>query len=101
MKEKMGTTGLIFNEPLLWEKGSQGRKGMSLPRPDVEDVPLDEALIGEGPDFPDLSELDVEYIKKHKIPNDVVKNLAKEVYDTLMKEGEYDRAITVAEHYKL
>jgi len=49
----------------------------------------------------DLSELDVEYIKKHKIPNDVVKNLAKEVYDTLMKEGEYDRAITVAEHYKL
>jgi glycine dehydrogenase subunit 2 len=59
MKEKMGTTGLIFNEPLLWEKGSPGRKGMSLPRRDVDAAPLDDALVGEGPDFPDLSELDV------------------------------------------
>ncbi len=24
---KAGTTGLIFNEPLLWEKGKKGRKG--------------------------------------------------------------------------
>jgi glycine dehydrogenase subunit 2 len=59
MKEKMGTTGLIFNEPLLWEKGSPGRKGMSLPRKDVDDFPLDASLKGDGPDFPDLSELDV------------------------------------------
>jgi glycine dehydrogenase subunit 2 len=36
-KDKMGTTGLIFNEPLLWEKGSPGRKGMSLPRRDVDE----------------------------------------------------------------
>jgi len=59
MKEKMGTTGLIFNEPLLWEKGSTGRTGLSLPRRDVDEAPLDDALVGEGPDFPDLSELDV------------------------------------------
>jgi hypothetical protein len=49
----------------------------------------------------DLSKLDAEYIKKHKVPGDVVKKLAKEVYDTLMEKGEYDRAITVAGHYKL
>jgi glycine dehydrogenase subunit 2 len=59
IKDKMGTTGLIFNEPLLWEKGSPGRKGISLPRRDVAETPLDEALLGDGPDFPDLSELDV------------------------------------------
>ncbi|BBO83676.1 putative glycine dehydrogenase (decarboxylating) subunit 2 [Desulfosarcina ovata subsp. sediminis] len=59
MKEKMGTTGLIFNEPLLWEKGSPGRTGISLPRRDVDEAPLDKALTGDGPDFPDLSELDV------------------------------------------
>ena len=59
MKEKMGTTGLIFNEPLLWEKGSPGRTGISLPCRDVEEAPLDAHLMGEGPDFPDLSELDV------------------------------------------
>jgi glycine dehydrogenase subunit 2 len=59
MKDKMGTTGLIFNEPLLWEKGSPGRKGLSLPRRDVDVAPLDDALAGDGPDFPDLSELDV------------------------------------------
>ncbi|BBO77190.1 glycine dehydrogenase [Desulfosarcina widdelii] len=59
IKDKMGTTGLIFNEPLLWEKGSPGRTGISLPRRDVEKAPLDEKLVGDGPDFPDLSEPDV------------------------------------------
>ena len=59
MSEKMGTTGLIFNEPLLWEKGSKGRTGISLPASDVEEAPLDSALVGDGPDFPDLSEPDV------------------------------------------
>jgi len=59
MIEKMGTTGLIFNETLLWEKGSPGRTGLSLPRRDVAETPLDDALIGDGPAFPDLSELDV------------------------------------------
>ncbi len=59
MREFPGATGLILNEPLLWEKGKKGRCGMSLPRRDVEPAPLDEALVGEGPDFPDLSEIDV------------------------------------------
>jgi glycine dehydrogenase subunit 2 len=59
MRESIGTTGLIMNEPFLWEKGRKGRKGFSFPRRDVEPSPLDRELIGEGPDFPDLSEIDV------------------------------------------
>jgi len=59
MKESLGTTGLILNEPLLWEKGRKGRCGFSLPRRDVESFPLSPELTGEGPDFPDLSEVDV------------------------------------------
>ncbi len=56
---KQGATGLIMNEPLLWEKGKKGRIGFSLPEADVDTYPLDEGLIGSGPDFPDLSEVDV------------------------------------------
>ena len=59
MKETLGTTGLIFNEPLLWEKGKKGRCGFSLPRRDVAEHPVDQTLQGPGPDFPDLSEVDV------------------------------------------
>jgi len=59
MKDTVGTHGLVFNEPLLWEKGKAGRNGFSPPRQDVPESPLDAALAGEGPDFPDLSEVDV------------------------------------------
>jgi len=59
MQESVGAKGLIFNEPLLWEKGAEGRCGFSLPRRDVDAFPVDEALCGDGPDFPDLSESDV------------------------------------------
>jgi glycine dehydrogenase subunit 2 len=59
MKEYPGTTGLILNEPLLWEKGQTGRCGFSLPRRDVESSPSEESLFGEGPGFPDLSEVDI------------------------------------------
>jgi glycine dehydrogenase subunit 2 len=59
MKESLGTNGLILNEPFLWEKGKKGRRGFSLPRRDVEFSSLNEDLTGEGPDFPDLSEVDV------------------------------------------
>ena len=59
MIDTLGTSGLILNEPLLWEKGRKGRSGFSLPRRDVESSPLDPALTGDGPDFPDLSEVDV------------------------------------------
>ncbi|MEA1971153.1 MAG: aminomethyl-transferring glycine dehydrogenase subunit GcvPB [Thermodesulfobacteriota bacterium] len=59
MKKLQGASGLIFNEPLLWEKGKKGRRGFSMPRRDVVPSPLDEGLAGDGPDFPDLSEVDV------------------------------------------
>ena len=59
MKEPTGTTGLILNEPLLWEKGKKGRCGFSLPQSDVDASPLADELTGNGPDFPDLSEVDV------------------------------------------
>ena len=49
----------------------------------------------------DLSKLDEEYIKKYKIPEDIVKGLATELYDILMKKNDHDRAITLAEHYDL
>ena len=59
MKEYPGTTGLIFNEPLLWEKGKKGRLGFSTPPRDVASSDLAREFIGDGPDFPDLSEVDV------------------------------------------
>ncbi|WP_300458254.1 aminomethyl-transferring glycine dehydrogenase subunit GcvPB [Desulfobacula sp.] len=59
MNEQPGTSGLIFNEPLLWDKSRKGRCAMSLPKPDVERTLLDEHLTGDAPDLPQLSELDV------------------------------------------
>ena len=59
MQEMLGTTGLILNEPLLTERGKRGRCGISLPRRDVESFPIDESITGGGPDFPDLSEVEV------------------------------------------
>ena len=59
MERHIGTTGLVLNEPLLWEKGRKGRCGYSIPKRDVDSFPLDEDLLGEGPDFPGLSEVDV------------------------------------------
>jgi len=59
MSNTVGTTGLILNEPLLWEKGNKGRTGFSMPKRDVDISPPDPELVGDGPDFPDLSEVDV------------------------------------------
>lgn len=59
MMNSLAETGLILNEPLLWEKGRIGRQGFSLPQSDIDSKPLDEKLTREGVDFPDLSELDV------------------------------------------
>ncbi len=59
MTDSLGTTGLILNEPLLWEKGRKGRCGFSLPRRDVPVSDLDPHLTGTGPDFPELSEVDL------------------------------------------
>lgn len=54
-----GTQGLIFKEPLLWEKSKPGRCGISIPLADVEVSPLDPDLVGEAPSLPELYELDV------------------------------------------
>ncbi len=59
MKKTPGISGLIFEEPLLWEKGKAGRRGMSIPASDVPAAELPMELQGAGPDFPDLSEVDV------------------------------------------
>jgi len=59
MNETLGTTGLIMNEPLLWEKGRKGRCGISIPKSDVAPAPLDSEFAGDEPDFPNLSEVDV------------------------------------------
>ncbi len=56
-----GGSGLILDEPLLWEKGKKGRTAFSMPRQDVPEASdqLDEKLLGAVPDFPDLGELDL------------------------------------------
>lgn len=59
MKSGPGKSGLIMDEPLLWEKGKLGRNGMSIPESDVPAASLPDNLCGEGPDFPDLSEVEV------------------------------------------
>ncbi len=59
MTRRPGTHGLIFNESQLWEKSRKGRCAVSLPKPDVEQTQLDKHLVGDAPDLPELSELDV------------------------------------------
>lgn len=59
MKQTLGNTGLVLQEPLLWEKGRKGRTGFSLPGHDVPSAGMPPELTGTGPDFPDLSELEV------------------------------------------
>jgi glycine dehydrogenase subunit 2 len=56
-----GISGLILEEPLLWEKGKQGRTAFSIPEQDVPvtTVELPKELLGAEPGFPDLSEVDV------------------------------------------
>jgi glycine dehydrogenase subunit 2 len=55
----LATTGLVLQEPLVWERGRPGRDGFSMPRRDVEPSPLDPELTGAGPDLPGLSEVDL------------------------------------------
>ena len=59
MSEQQGASGLILNEPLLWERGKKGRCGFSLPAQDVPERPLPVDLVGDGPDLPDLGEVEV------------------------------------------
>jgi glycine dehydrogenase subunit 2 len=65
MKDKwLGASGLVLNEPLIFEKGAKGRKGYSLPRLDVERVNPEKIwpkkFLRQGLEgFPEMSELDV------------------------------------------
>src|SRR4030043_1009535 len=57
-------TGLIQDEPLIFEQGGEGRKGYSLPRWDVEGVDVNNLIPShllrkELEGFPELSEVDV------------------------------------------
>ncbi len=63
-KETPGISGLIFAEPLIFEKGSKGRKGYSLPPLDVEEIKPEEVWPSKliRPDLegvPELSEVEV------------------------------------------
>src|SRR4030066_1355684 len=64
MTDSIGTTGLVMNEPLIFERASEGKRGIDIPKSDVfevrpEDViPADLLRTGiEG--FPEVSEIDV------------------------------------------
>ena len=65
MKQKnIGTSGLIFNEPLIFERSVAGRQGASLPECDVpetrpEDVIPAAYLRDDLAGFPEVSEVDV------------------------------------------
>jgi glycine dehydrogenase subunit 2 len=59
MAQELETKGIVQNEPLLFEKGRRGRRGFSMPERDVEAAPVAPDLEGDGPDFPDLSEVEV------------------------------------------
>ncbi len=59
MNPVQAATGLVFEEPLLWERGRNGRTGFSMPRRDVEETPLPEEFSAEPPDLPELSEVDL------------------------------------------
>ena len=61
MSDFLGTTGLILNEPLLWERGQQGplRLLAARARTCERRDPAGGAGRATVPDFPDLSEVDV------------------------------------------
>jgi glycine dehydrogenase subunit 2 len=61
---KIRETGLILDEPLIFEKGGKGRKGYSLPRWDVAEANAGDLIPShlfreELQGFPELSEIDV------------------------------------------
>ncbi len=60
MNNEPGASGLVLHEPLLWERGRSGRSAISLPDAGVpKAAPLPDELAGDGPNWPDLSELEV------------------------------------------
>jgi len=65
MKDKwLGASGLVLNEPLIFEKGAKGKKAYSLPKLDVEKVNPQKTwpqkfIRRELEGFPEMSEVDV------------------------------------------
>ncbi len=59
MNNQIGTSGLVFNEAQLWEKSVPGRCGISIPVNDVDRAELNNELIRDNVELPELSELDV------------------------------------------
>ncbi len=59
MENKLGISGLVFNEPFLWEKSKHGRCGISIPEQDVEQCLLPSDLTDDAPELPQLTEVDV------------------------------------------
>ncbi len=59
MNRSLDATGLLQEEPLLWERGRRGRTAFSLPSNDVGPADVDPTLVGPGPDLPDLSEVEI------------------------------------------
>src|SRR5574341_873417 len=60
----VGTRGLVLNEPLIFEQGSPGRVGYSLPASDVPEKKADKLipkklLRDDIPGFPEVSEVEV------------------------------------------
>ncbi|MEC7785444.1 MAG: hypothetical protein VX579_00730 [Nitrospinota bacterium] len=63
-KSKIAASGLIFEEPVVFELGSPGRKAYSLPTCDVPEVDLETLLPVDKirkpiEELPELAELDV------------------------------------------
>ncbi len=63
-EETVGIQGLAFHEPLLFDQGSQGRRGCALPENDVPEVKPErllpkKLLRHDIPGFPELSEVEV------------------------------------------
>ncbi len=55
----LGRSGLLMDEPLLWEKGKKGRCGMSISKSDVPEASLAGIAVRDDLNFPELSEIDV------------------------------------------
>lgn len=59
MTEKLTPLGMVQEEPLLWEKGKEGKIGFSMPRRDVSQVAIDPSLTRQTLNLPNLSEVEV------------------------------------------
>ena len=55
----IGRSGLVLEEPLLWERGQEGRSGMSVEKSGLPAARLSPELAGDGPDWPNLCEPEV------------------------------------------